>query len=236
VLLLSDIHGRFGLVVRAVEGSDAHDTAIVQLGDFGVGFAPREEDQAALEGLSDYLGARGLHLYAMRGNHDDPSLFSEGSPLNQAHVTLVPDYTVLSIEGLSVLCVGGAVSIDRGARRAYGHGWWEGEPMRWDPGALGRASIAGPLVVATHNCPTACPPFGPNRMVLSYAAADPTLIGDLASERERLDALLRALPVRPRYWFYGHHHSYARTEEGGTVFVGLPEGAVAAVPGEGFPL
>ncbi len=238
MLVLSDLHGEFGRVVREIEKLDIRDQTIIQVGDFGVGFVSYEEDRATIDGLSDYLGGRNLHMYAIRGNHDNPALFTHNSPMNGEHITLLPDYSVLEIEGHKVLCVGGAISVDRGARQAYGHPYWPEEPMVWDEARLRSLDLSGLEIALTHNCPSVAPPYAHNKMVLSYAATDPTLIGDLVSERGRLDAMYEALKelARPAYWFFGHHHAYSQVEDGGTIFVGLPEHALIEIPSERFPL
>ena len=52
----------------------------------------------------------------VRGNHDDPSYFNE-EKVNYERFRCVPDYSVINVCGRNVLCVGGAVSIDRKYRR-----------------------------------------------------------------------------------------------------------------------
>ena len=48
----------------------------------------------------------------VRGNHDNPAYF-DGVQFNHKRFLAVPDYTILSACNHTILCVGGAVSIDR---------------------------------------------------------------------------------------------------------------------------
>ena len=48
----------------------------------------------------------------MRGNHDHPAYF-DGAMLNFKRFVAVPDYSILQVCNHTILCVGGAISIDR---------------------------------------------------------------------------------------------------------------------------
>ncbi len=48
----------------------------------------------------------------VRGNHDNPAYF-EGTTFSYKRFIAVPDYTILQACNHSILCVGGAISIDR---------------------------------------------------------------------------------------------------------------------------
>ena len=51
-------------------------------------------------------------LYCIRGNHDDPSYFNDNI-INKSNVKLIKDYSIISVGDKNILCIGGAVSIDR---------------------------------------------------------------------------------------------------------------------------
>lgn len=48
----------------------------------------------------------------VRGNHDNPAYF-DGAMLNFKRFVAVPDYSILQVCNHTILCVGGAISIDR---------------------------------------------------------------------------------------------------------------------------
>ena len=55
---------------------------------------------------------RNVECYMIRGNHDNPAYF-EGTTFSYKRFIAVPDYTILQACNHSILCVGGAISIDR---------------------------------------------------------------------------------------------------------------------------
>lgn len=53
-----------------------------------------------------------------RGNHDDPAYFQE-ERVHHERFRCIPDYSVIQACGHNILCVGGAVSIDRDYRKKH---------------------------------------------------------------------------------------------------------------------
>ena len=51
-------------------------------------------------------------LILMRGNHDNPDYF-ENRLIDYPRMKTIPDYCVIQFSGNNILCIGGAVSIDR---------------------------------------------------------------------------------------------------------------------------
>jgi predicted phosphodiesterase len=113
---LGDIHGTFNLVNQYVKKFDIRDAYIIQVGDFGVGFSSEIKERRLLEMTNDALVKRNIIMYAFRGNHDFKPYF-DNDPFNLSNIKLIPDYTVLELCGKRILCVGGAVSVDREWRK-----------------------------------------------------------------------------------------------------------------------
>ena len=55
----------------------------------------------------------------VRGNHDNPAYF-DGAMFNAKRFITVPDYSILQACNHTILCVGGAISIDRIYRKING--------------------------------------------------------------------------------------------------------------------
>lgn len=55
----------------------------------------------------------------VRGNHDNPAYF-DGAMFNAKRFIAVPDYSILQACNHTILCVGGAISIDRIYRKING--------------------------------------------------------------------------------------------------------------------
>jgi hypothetical protein len=211
MLLLGDIHGEFDEVITLADEHALKGETILQVGDFGLGFAPLRHELALLARLDHALAARAVTLYAIRGNHDRPDYFQEGSPFAAlSHIHLVPDYTLLDLEGRKVLCVGGAVSIDRTARTA-GADFWPDEPFVPHHAHRPTLDLTDLWMVVTHTAPREAPPFTLSPLVYAWTGDDHSLLGDLVRERDHVSALFDAIcrEASPRHWCYGHFHEHA---------------------------
>jgi len=112
LLFLGDIHGNFNLVNQYLKRLDIKDAYIIQVGDFGVGFTTLAKEKRTLEFTHTELVKRNVILYAIRGNHDYKPYF-DNDPFVFTNIHLVPDYTVLNLVDKNILCIGGAISVDR---------------------------------------------------------------------------------------------------------------------------
>lgn len=178
--------------------------------------------------LDAFLKERDCVLYVIRGNHDDPTFF-EGDYMYD-NLKLLPDYTILELEGRKVLFVGGAISIDRSDRRMWNaeaigynserRSYWEGEKFNLDTEKLmGYRDID---VVVTHTTPSFIWPTELNHLVQHFIRVDDQLYGDLMEERDKLDKMYDALTFDGNNptsrWYYGHFHNSQITEFRGTEF------------------
>ena len=136
VIFVGDIHGELCRLYDIVE--ETSDSTIIQVGDFGRGLAPSaktigEDDpvsgfkmgseEMGLYRLNERARKKNNTIFAIRGNHDDPSYFEEDSEDPFSNIKFLPDYHVLSLDDINILCVGGAVSVDRYLRREYADYW-----------------------------------------------------------------------------------------------------------------
>jgi predicted phosphodiesterase len=224
-VIIGDVHGKFtDLAHKLLEQQVEHKT-LIQLGDFGLGFLPREGEQQLLEVLNHVLQAGQNQLYVIRGNHDDPAYFTGSDPFpDLPNIHLLPDYSTLEIEGKRLLLAGGAISVDRRARNE-GVSWWPDEGFRLDHKALEALDLFNLWAVVTHAAPFVAHPHRLSPLVLYFAEKDPTLLDELKAERAALTELYELIVSysRPQYWFYGHYHFNATEEVEGTTFVLLDE-------------
>jgi len=170
----------------------------------------------------DLLVKNNVVVWAFRGNHDFKPYF-DSDPFGFSNIRLIPDYTVLELAGKRILCVGGAVSVDRewrytGDQRRKnfevkpGQTWWPDETFVLDRELTG--DIRGIDIVLTHTCPSYCPPdntfgFGPFVEGIIRDTGDVGLKTDLMVERHQVDELFAILkmngnPIEKHY--YGHFH------------------------------
>jgi len=242
MIIIGDIHAQWRKLARQLGYKGIKDTNLIGVGDFGVGFKhdgrsveeSRRWEEHLLGQLGASLDASRCTLHLLRGNHDDPAYFNGGRGV-EGRIIYHPDYTVLTLEHLHVLLVGGAVSIDRSVR-VPGETWWAGERARYDEDALERAleGLERLDVVATHSAPGFA--FPPDKLagdLAGWLARDPALADDMREERgifDRIHAKLLERGLRPACWFYGHFHRTNRQLIDGTHFICLNELRMMRIP------
>ena len=119
MIFLGDIHGNCAWLRYVIENNQSayRNQTIIQVGDFGVGFTTEYNDNKTLEDLDKFLSKFNIIMYVLKGNHDNPLYFKGNHIFN--NLKLMPDYSVIEVEGSKILLVGGALSIDRSDRLKY---------------------------------------------------------------------------------------------------------------------
>lgn len=220
VVICGDIHGEFeNLVYQCCVRYKMRDTLIIVAGDCGFGFDMRFSTLEGLTALIRRLVITNNWLVFVRGNHDDPWYF-DGEHVGYERFRAVPDFSVLTACGHQILCVGGAVSIDRDVR-TKDKDWWEDEKPVLDYGCLNQVYVAGYEIdtVVTHTAPSFCEFTMPPGVVDSEE-----LLADMQEERRVMDGLQDCLrhdghPLRR--WFYGHFHHSWNAEIDGIIYTML---------------
>lgn len=213
VVICGDIHGDFKpLVHKLCKSLGLKDTLLIVAGDCGFGFKTRKEHEALLNRLERKLRKANNWITFVRGNHDDPSYYSE-SKINTERWRTVPDYSVIRANGHNILCVGGAVSIDRAMRRPQNTTqrptFWADEAPVFRPDEI--ESIPEDIridTVVSHTAPSSCE-ISSQAGILTWALFDSTLLQDCAQERSTMNmvkAFLEKQGHHPQDWFYGHFH------------------------------
>lgn len=204
MIALGDIHGNFR-VINQYEFPKG--TNIIQVGDFGLGFD--KKDEQTMDYWNKSWEARGYHIYAIRGNHDDPKWWDGRHDGRWSNIHLVQDYAVLHLEGKNILCVGGAVSVDR-IRRFEGRDYWKDEVFIMDVDKLASALEGTKIdIVVTHTAPQFCYPPTKGPLVSHFSERDVNLMSDLKYERALVDTMFHYMVQRdnkPGKWVYGHFH------------------------------
>ena len=210
--VMGDVHGHWDEIIEAAPNLSHAliGSTLIQVGDFGIGFGPHSDEARLLNKLNDALVKYNINLLVIRGNHDDPSYFTNNQI--RSNIRLLADYTVEEIGGKTYLFVGGALSIDR-ELRLEGHSWWSDEGIKelsddeWN-------SIAGKFdVVITHTAPSIAPPVLRESSIAVKMASlhDPLLVEDVRKENEKMNDLYNRVVEfqTPSQWYYGHFHKSA---------------------------
>jgi hypothetical protein len=178
IRFLGDVHGQFEFYVG---DRDTAPGNTIQVGDFGVGFGiPAPENPDPLR-----------HRF-IRGNHDNPALCRE----TPGYIEDGSFQTLLN--GLTMMFVGGALSIDA-HRRIPGVSWWEDEELSYtDLGRMIEAYCTHlPDIMVTHEVPESIA-----REI--YYGSDKV---NRYPSRTRMAFQTMLDEHQPRNWFYGHWHS-----------------------------
>lgn len=234
VAVCGDIHGDFSpLVNKLCLQYQLHDTLLIVAGDCGFGYNKLAYYEQMVQKNSKRMAQANNWIVFVRGNHDNPAYF-DGKVFMKKRFMAVPDYTVIQACGHRILCVGGAISIDRkpcieqfelkvrydlslklNKDPLLPKWYWENEPPDYQEGLIDSICQKEWVdVVVTHSAPSDCYPFVKG-LVNQFAAYDPTLLADTAKERQVLHQLFERLlangaPISR--WYYGHFHESKYSE------------------------
>lgn len=223
VVICGDVHGDFEeLVTKLCDETGMEDTLLVVAGDCGFGFEKPEYYGLLYKAINRKLSRSRNWIAMVRGNHDDPSYF-ERQTINHKRFRCVPDYSVITAAGRSILCVGGAVSVDRRFRKVYESYWPDEVPFldREQLAEIGRTFSIDTVVA--HTAPSFCEPVT-KASIAGWIEGDPDLIDDCNRERRVMNGVLdvlkeAGLPLTD--WCYGHYHRSWQSKIDGVLYTML---------------
>ena len=147
VEVCGEIHGEFETLVFNIVQKKIENATVIVAGDCGFGFNKLAYyDELYKRKLHRKLKKQNVLLLMIRGNHDDP-LFFDKELIDYPYMKTLPDYTIVHTRKHNILCVGGAISIDRSFRisqmdynRILGKQrlplYWKDELFRYDEDQL----------------------------------------------------------------------------------------------------
>lgn len=223
ILVCGDIHGKYNEVLNFINKYNIENTAIIIAGDFGIGFKHPLAEISLLKKFNEKLKKSNTTVFVVRGNHDDPSYFYYDK-YNTTNIKFVSDYSVLNINDINILCVGGAVSIDRTSRKKYtegcGRDWWIDENFKLDLEKI--KTLKNIDIVITHSSPNFAYPYI-KKDFDEWAEKDEFLKNDVESERNDITNLYNTLIEKNdiKRWYYAHFHTHHEMYYDNTQFVCL---------------
>jgi predicted phosphodiesterase len=198
-----------------------NDSVIIIAGDCGFGFEKEEYYYQIFNKFHQLLIKNNIYIYFVRGNHDDPSYFIERK-INYEHIKSVPDYSIIQTAQNNILCVGGAISVDRIWRKQeecrlnkykkihLKRRYWEDEKPFFSQELVDEIMANNIKItdVITHTSPQhAFPDVKPS--LSHWAKRDKQLNDDVIQERTALTNLFNYLTQKGnniKSWVYGHFH------------------------------
>lgn len=242
VVVCGDIHGDFnGAIYKLCLQHQLEDTLLIVAGDCGFGFERKGYYEEVVRRNRKRLSDSNNWVVFVRGNHDDPAYF-DGKTINHKRLVSVPGYSIIQAAGFTILCVGGATSIDRqhrikawqqkeGMERRFASSkaqdhlapnyYWENEQPNLDTEKL---EVIRELfkvdTVITHTAPSFCE-LQSKVGLSSWCLEDEKLMDDVNTERATMDQLFQQLkeanhPISN--WCYGHFHQSWHQNINGTLF------------------
>ncbi|MDU1892983.1 MAG: metallophosphoesterase [Dysgonomonas sp.] len=221
IYVSGDIHGEIRSLVYNLRRLNIRDSIVIVAGDCGIGFEKRGHYENVYTRIIRSLEKQNCILLFVRGNHDDP-LFFKKKLIDYPYMKTISDYSIVKVGEKNILCIGGAISLDRFDRkqeilkRRIRHKkeisiYWEDEFPLFDEKLLSEIAASRIFIntVITHSAPTFCYPQT-KRNFERRLIFDPELLNDVATERETLSKIYNKLiddghPVKE--WLYGHFHS-----------------------------
>lgn len=200
VVFCGDVHGKYEQLKRLVK---VHPN-MIQLGDLGVGFIRTSNETPYPNPPHALLKETGFR--AIRGNHDNPSVFKAQS------YAIRDGHTELSPKGLKMMFMGGALSIDRHLRTER-YDWWADEELNQSElyDMVDKYEEYKPDIMVTHDCPEMVASYMKNGMKMDFPSIT----------RQALDSMFWI--HKPKVHLFGHwHQSYDQVIDG-TRFICLNE-------------
>ena len=215
IVVMGDIHGAFHKAYTL----NVEHSCIIVAGDCGFGFKSDQQIAEMYAKAKRVLERKDNLVLFVRGNHDAPMWF-DGIRFNHGRMKCISDYTVVKNDRHNVLCIGGAVSVDRSWRienfrkRKKSPDWWQDEIPFFNPEAIERITAAGIHIdtIVSHTCPSFAFPTR-KKGVEEFLDCDVNLMQDLCKERNTMDEIYACLKTHNhpfKQWVYGHFHDSHR--------------------------
>lgn len=222
IVVSGDIHGEFNqLVYKCCVQYRMTDTLIIVAGDCGFGFEQPGYYENVYNRNRERLSKSNNWIAFVRGNHDNPAYFND-YPIKHQRWMTIPDYSVVMACGHNVLCVGGAISVDRSYRindsryrvtkqdePLTRNIYWPNEYPVFSAEKLDAISESCAIdTIVTHTAPSFCE-LTSKTGIANMSIRDEDLTAHVKYERQVMDKLLSYLRTKNHplhHWFYGHFH------------------------------
>jgi len=204
VYVVGDTHGNWKPLKYKIKSFDMSDCTIINVGDIGLGFKSYNRQEEELVGVNEFFKERGIELFGIRGNHDDPHFFDGGYSFS--NMEFLQDYAVRTFNDKIFQFIGGAVSVDRMHRRE-GESYWKDEKFNFDPNKCVKCDV-----LITHSTPSWNGPTD-KAPISNWLMVDKDLWPELQQERADHDKVIEL--CKPSRHYCGHFHLNETAEHNG---------------------
>jgi hypothetical protein len=225
--VIGDTHGNWPLIKYNIKKYKISNAILIIAGDCGVGFEKLQYYIGIYNSMKKLLSENNVTIMCIRGNHDDPIYYNDNI-IDEKHFKTISDYSVITVghdeDKNNILCVGGAISIDRInrinfdiARSRYGSGktksYWDNEYPVYRPDILEEIFTDGINIntVVTHSAPKFAPLISKDG-IKEWILIDPELKYDIDTERDTITKIYNHIVLKNKNnintWIYGHFHCH----------------------------
>lgn len=186
------------------------DTVVVVCGDCGIGGKDVNTFLPRFERLNKALVDNNTFILFVRGNNDNPQLFSDET-INLSNVKLIPDYSVLILKTFNCLCLGGSISLDREWKKSQQErlgrpSYWENECFAYKEDEVNEIIDKFDIAcIVSNTCPSFAFPGTNSFNKTSWVIKDKTLLKDILGERKAMDKVYERFidkDKKPFAWVY----------------------------------
>lgn len=199
-----------------------NNSIIIVSGDSYFGFRNVDYYEKKLININNLLVDINSHILFIRGNHDDPSYFND-KQFNLSNIKCVSDYSVIKTFNDNILCVGGAISLDRVWRiqqeqyiKRFNDNlnktYWENEKAIYNENLLNEIIKNGINIdfIVTHSTPNFVESTNKEGLE-EWIENDEALKEDIKEERNTFDKIYSYLldnNIQLKGWYYSHFNRY----------------------------
>lgn len=211
IYLTGDTHGNFQRIFDfCVRMGTSSEDIMVILGDAGINFSGEFQDRKK----KDYISMIPITLFCIHGNHEQRpytiSAYEEQKwnggivyvEKEHPNILFAKDGEIFNFNGKKTIVIGGAYSIDKPFRLAYGYGWWPDEQPPDEIKQFVERQLADHNwkvdVVLTHTTPLKYEPVEVFLAGIDQSRVDKTTEQWLDRIEERLDY---------QKWYCAHYHT-----------------------------
>lgn len=227
LMLLGDVHGNTPHLEKAAKMAKRHKVDLIfQLGDFGFVW-----QTSRIPNVNNVLKQFGVPLVWLDGNHENFDMLAKLGATPQddkptkmdEFVTYSPRGYVWDFDGVRVMTLGGAFSVDVGSR-VHGRSWWPEETIT--NADVDRACAQGKVdILLAHDAPE-LPPRLSHMMETGGGINLRTMERegyklDRASRSNRIAVTAVMQEVEPKLLVHGHMHFRYNDTLANTTVVGL---------------
>lgn len=227
IYVTGDTHGQFERVAQFCErfGTSKDDIFII-LGDAGINYSGGLKDRMKKE----FLASLPITIFAIHGNHErrpytidsyQEKLWRGGMVYFEeeySSLLFAKDGEVFDLDGKQTVVLGGAYSVDKMFRLAYGYGWWPDE----QPSEEIKKDVERHLdelkwkvdVVLSHTTPLKYEPVEVFLPGINQKQVD-------KSTEEWLDEIEGRLDYKK--WYCGHYHTEKKIDRVEIMFENVAE-------------